>query len=308
MGKNQDGKTPKKRSTTSALGWILWLLAALILVIIFIANQKRIASNLKTTGFFDRIFGKTPAFVENSVVVDSNEKNEVEPFTAPVSIDLTEGGSSGSDVNGIISQNEAARKNYENSLAEDAIQAANEALAAMEASESAEKEEDDGLESEEPATPEHSVAVTHAPVAASSGPTMKLKLFFMVLNSDGSLSPKEVTREMKKSDSPLTDAVNALIDGPTNAEAGQDCITLLSAGSRLLGASVKNGIATLNFNEEFEFNQYGIEGILGQLQQIVYTATAFPTVESVQFLVEGNHKDFLGEGVSIGSPLSRGSF
>ena len=102
--------------------------------------------------------------------------------------------------------------------------------------------------------------------------------------------------------------MNALIDGPTNAEAGQDCITLLSAGSRLLGASVKNGIATLNFNEEFEFNQYGIEGILGQLQQIVYTATAFPTVESVQFLVEGNHKDFLGEGVSIGSPLSRGSF
>ena len=80
-------------------------------------------------------------------------------------------------------------------------------------------------------------------------------------------------------------------------------------GKRLIGASVKNGTATLNFSGEFEFNQYGIEGLRGQLQQIVYTATAFPTVESVQFLVDGEKKEYLGqEGVWIGTPLGRNSF
>ena len=65
----------------------------------------------------------------------------------------------------------------------------------------------------------------------------------------------------------------------------------------------------LNFSGEFEFNQYGIEGTRGQLQQIVFTATAFPTVESVQFLVDGEKRDYLGsEGVWIGSPLSRNNF
>ena len=65
----------------------------------------------------------------------------------------------------------------------------------------------------------------------------------------------------------------------------------------------------LNFNDEFEFNTIGVEGYLGQLMQIVYTATAFPTVDSVQILISGEKKDYLGsEGVWIGSPLARSSF
>nr|WP_257225304.1 GerMN domain-containing protein [Treponema parvum] len=52
-----------------------------------------------------------------------------------------------------------------------------------------------------------------------------------------------------------------------------------------------------------------MEGYLGQLMQIVYTATSFSTVDSVQFLIEGQKKDYLGsEGVWIGSPLARSSF
>ena len=43
--------------------------------------------------------------------------------------------------------------------------------------------------------------------------------------------------------------------------------------------------------------------------QIVYTSTEFSTVDSVQFLIDGNKKDYLGsEGQWIGSPLSRASF
>ena len=138
---------------------------------------------------------------------------------------------------------------------------------------------------------------------------MNIKLYFMIITSNGTVNRREVVRTMKKSDSPLMDAVNALIEGPNSTEADSGCRTLLSDGTRLLGASVRNGVATLNFSSEFEFNRYGIEGLRGQLQQLVYTATAFQTVESVQFLIDGEKKEYLGsEGVWIGTPLRRSSF
>ena len=86
-------------------------------------------------------------------------------------------------------------------------------------------------------------------------------------------------------------------------------MSLIPSGSKLIGASVKDGVATLNFNENFEFNTYGVEGSIGQLMQIVYTATEFSTVKSVQFLIEGEKKEYLGsEGQWIGTPLARSSF
>ena len=107
----------------------------------------------------------------------------------------------------------------------------------------------------------------------------------------------------------MTDAINALLAGPLPSEQSKDCMTLIPSGTKLLGASVKDGVAVLNFNENFEFNSVGVEGYIAQLMQIVYTATEFPTVKSVQFLIEGKRKDYLGsEGQWIGSPLSRSSF
>jgi spore germination protein GerM len=86
-------------------------------------------------------------------------------------------------------------------------------------------------------------------------------------------------------------------------------MTLIPAGTKLLSAKVSGGVAYLNFNENFEINTYGVEGYIHQLEQIVYTATAFSTVNSVQFLIEGQKRDYLGsEGQWIGSPLSRSSF
>ena len=85
-------------------------------------------------------------------------------------------------------------------------------------------------------------------------------------------------------------------------------MTLIPAGSKLLSARVSDGVAYLSFNEEFMVNSYGVDGYRNQLMQIVYTATAFSTVSSVQFLIEGEVIPYLSEGIWIGSPLSRGSF
>ncbi|MBP5357615.1 MAG: GerMN domain-containing protein [Treponema sp.] len=296
--KEKTGKTGNKKRPRIGLGFALWLLAAIVILIVFLVNQKKIASNLKSTGFFDRVVGKTPAFVEKAEVPENtDEKNDVEPFSSSTVIDLTSTNKEGTS-SGVISQNNAATQNYENSLKQE-----NEK---QNADQNQTVQQVEALDQTDSQASQQTSSQTAEQTTASTT-TMKLKLYFMMINSDGSLSRKEIVREMKKSDSPLTDAINAIIDGPLPDEG--NCRTLVSSGCRLLGASVSNSVATLNFSEEFEFNQYGIEGVLGQLQQIVYTATAFPTVESVQFLIEGEHREFLAsEGVSIGVPLSRSNF
>ena len=136
-----------------------------------------------------------------------------------------------------------------------------------------------------------------------------MKLFFVVLGKDGTVSRKEVVRRIPKTNSPLSASINSLLEGPNHDDIIDNCMTLIPEGSRLLSASVKNRVATLNFSEEFEFNTYGVDGYINQLMQIVYTAASFPTVDSVQFIIEGQKKEYLGsEGVWIGTPLSVASF
>ena len=97
--------------------------------------------------------------------------------------------------------------------------------------------------------------------------------------------------------------------GPNSQESAKGYRSLIPQGTKLLSASVRDGVAYLNFNEQFEFNTVGMDGYQAQLMQIVYTATEFSTVNSVQFLIEGQKKDYLGsEGMWIGSPLARSSF
>ena len=327
MAKNngEKNKSGKKDGTSSLLGWGLWLLAAIILIIIFVANQKKITSNLKTTGFFDRLFGKTPAFIENAEVTESTEKNDVEAFSSDFQIAVTAASSELGGESGVSYYKDptvSSRPKNENPSfpAADDAEAEQAYMYAIEGDGSAVPDIYDTQDlsvitaqpvpKPNPATPAD--AVTTAPVQspiADPQAVVNLKLYFISLTPDGTLLRNEVVRTMKKSDTPLTDAINALIDGPTQAETqAYGCQTLVSSGTRLLGSSIKNGVATLNFSEQFEFNQYGIEGLIGELQQIVFTATAFSTVESVQFLIEGVHRDFLGEGVKISVPLTRNSF
>ena len=131
----------------------------------------------------------------------------------------------------------------------------------------------------------------------------------MRLDDDGNGSIVLSTRKIEKSDSPMMSAINAVIKGVNEEESNRGLMSLVPEGSELLGATVSDGVALLDFNESFEYNNFGFQGTLYQLKQIVYTATAFPTVSSVQILINGEKCDYLGsEGVFIGSPLTRESF
>lgn len=139
--------------------------------------------------------------------------------------------------------------------------------------------------------------------------TRQATLYWIRIDNDGKLTRQSSIRTIPKSDTPMSDVLEALFAMPLNDELRQGLRTLIPPGTRLRSAWVKDSVAFINVSEEFQFNQYGIEGALGQLSQVVFTATEFPTVKTVQILIEGQKKDYLGaEGVWIGSPLSRTSF
>jgi len=138
--------------------------------------------------------------------------------------------------------------------------------------------------------------------------TRTAPLYFVRIDDDGTIVRQEVKRQLPVSDSPLTDALGALLTGPNEDELRRKLVSLVPQGTKLLSAKVRGSTAFLNFSEAFMYNHYGIEGYAGQLKQIVYTATTFPTVQDVQFLIEGEKRDYLGEGIYIGTPLGRNSF
>ena len=110
------------------------------------------------------------------------------------------------------------------------------------------------------------------------------------------------------SGSPLQSVINVLLQGLSDEELNQGNLSLIPDGTKLRNISVSNGVATMDFSEEFMFNTFGNEGMLTQLRQVVYTATEFPTVKSVQFLINGKQQEFIAEGIYIGAPMARNSF
>lgn len=278
----------EKKTNQTGLALACWILGFLILLIVFLVKQDEIYSNLKTTRFFERIFGSTPEFIANHEVKEEPQKEEEtiitlkteEPVKTPVE-------QTAPSATVYVPKEEpkvqSKTEEKETSKSETVAQTKNE---------------------EKPKT-ENKVEQPK-PVTKT---VVNQKLYFVYIGEDGVVSRKVITREVEKNDSPLVTNINLLLKGPDSSEANKGYKTLIPPGTRLLSAYVRDGVAFLNFNEEFEFNRIGVDGYLAQLMQIVYTATEFSTVKSVQFLIDGQKKEYLGsEGVWIGSPLSRTSF
>lgn len=147
------------------------------------------------------------------------------------------------------------------------------------------------------------------PVPSQQSRTRAVSLFYVRIENDGAITRQEVKRAITVTDSPLSDTLAALLAGPAEDEIRRKLITLIPRGTKLLGVGVRGSTVTIDLNDAFVYNRYGIEGYAGQLKQIVYTATAFPGIQDVQLLIEGEARDYLGgEGVYIGRPISRNSF
>jgi len=133
-------------------------------------------------------------------------------------------------------------------------------------------------------------------------------IYFTQIDKDGQILQSRVTRRISVSDSPMQDALNVMLAGPSADEINRNILNMIPQGTRILSATVRGNTAYINFSEDFLFNTFGVEGSVAQLRQIVWTVTEFQNVKEVQILVEGRRLDYLGEGIWIGSPISRQSF
>jgi spore germination protein GerM len=132
-------------------------------------------------------------------------------------------------------------------------------------------------------------------------------VYFVQIDNSGMILMNAVSRAAPVSVTPLSDALSLLLAGPDTEEGRRGINSLIPAGTKVLQARVQGATATINFNENFMFNDYGAEGYIAQLRQVVWTATEFPNVKDVQILIEGRKVDFLGENIRIGTPIGRSS-
>lgn len=134
----------------------------------------------------------------------------------------------------------------------------------------------------------------------------KVRLFFIKVNNDGEIITKGVLKSIYVGKTPLTKSLERLLVGPDTQDINSGLLTLIPEGSQIISTTLKDGIAYINFNELFRFNPLGVEGYIAQIKQIVYTATEYESVKSVQFLIDGSIQEYLGpEGVYIGRPITR---
>jgi germination protein M len=138
--------------------------------------------------------------------------------------------------------------------------------------------------------------------------TRDRNIYFAQIDKDGQILQSKVTRKIAVSDSPMMDSLNVMLAGPSASELNKGLLNFIPQNTRILSATVRSNTAYINFNEDFLFNKFGVEGYVAQLRQIVWTVTEFSNVKDVQILVEGRRLDYLGEGIWIGSPINRQSF
>jgi hypothetical protein len=113
------------------------------------------------------------------------------------------------------------------------------------------------------------------------------------------------TRSLESTPLVATAAMKALLAGPSPAELASGLATSVPAGTKLLGISIKKGVATVDLTSQYQSGG-GSLSMKARLAQVVYTLTQFPTVRAVLFHLDGEPVNvFSGEGIVLDHPVGR---
>lgn len=156
-------------------------------------------------------------------------------------------------------------------------------------------------------------STTTVPPEIPPAPPRPTRVYFL-LDSDDPFRPGPllvpVHREIPDTLAVATNSIVALLGGPTAAEsaAAPGISTAIPEGVALNGIVIAEGLATVDLSAEFETTagSFAEEARLGQ---VVYTLTQFPTVDAVEFRVDGSPVELIaGHGIDIGEPQTRAGY
>ena len=139
-----------------------------------------------------------------------------------------------------------------------------------------------------------------SPGGSSSSPStahpVQLTLYFPTPDATGLAV---VHRDVSVTDGAVIKAVFHELQNPPS---GLD--DPLPNGTKLLSASVKDGVATIDLSPEFRKNfKGGSTGELAVMYSIVNSLTSLPNVKSVQFLLNGQRQDAILSQLDTSQPL-----
>lgn len=143
-----------------------------------------------------------------------------------------------------------------------------------------------------------------SPPPAGSVPTT-IYLFLADERGEPGLLP--VARALPDAAAVAPATLEALLAGPTADEAAapNHLLTAIPTGTRALGLVLEGNVATVDLSGEFGGGG-GSESMLGRVAQVVYTLTALPGIEAVQFRIDGRPAEALGgEGIVLDEPQTR---
>ena len=251
----------------ASLGCLFWIALILLVLVVFFFNRERINTVLEDTGFKDYIFQQQPQEPEVKRVEPEEEQPQSQPQTQQPEI---------SEEDAPADQEPAEEQEQDVEITVDTP------------------------DEEEPSKPDE----TEEPLVDKR--MRKSALYFVEVSDSGAIELKRIIRPVYYTDSPLTETLKALLEGLTAEELNQGLLNLIPQQTELRSVWVENETAFVDFTEALRFNQFGTEGLHAELQQIVFTATEFQTVESVQILINGDKIDYLSsEGIFVGKPLTR---
>ena len=144
----------------------------------------------------------------------------------------------------------------------------------------------------------------------SPGETTTIRVYFFLDSFTHQPGLAPVLYEIPKTQAVATAAVGFLLDGPSDMEdpTRPALVTTIPDGTRLLGITIEDRIATVDLSREFESGG-GSASVFGRLAQVVYTLTQFPTVDAVTFKLDGEPVTvFSGEGVVLNHPVGRADY
>lgn len=130
------------------------------------------------------------------------------------------------------------------------------------------------------------------------------KVFFV---SGNELYPVTRIFESSESDDIYMSVFELLKKGPTFMEKLLGIKSSEISKLELKSIEVRNNTAYLDFSRNIEMWSGSAFDVSYGIGQIVYTFTAFDSIDKVVFIVEGRKKDLVlgGEGYIINQPLSR---
>ena len=90
-----------------------------------------------------------------------------------------------------------------------------------------------------------------------------------------------VDRMVEKTDDIASTAIRELLKGPTESEKAQGLTTAIANGTVLNYVRIENGVATVDFNDKFDYQMGGSARVTAIRGQIEKTLFQFPGIKEV---------------------------